>query len=289
MSNRSSTCAVLVALATAMTMMVSVAQAADDSKYPNLQGQWRRFIVPGVGGQGAFDQTKPWGAPQQAPLTPEYRAIFEASLADQAAGGHGGDPGFSCFAYGMPRMMNVYSPMEILVTPETTHILIYNLDHGRRIFTDGRNWPEDAEASFQGYSIGKWLDTDGDGRYDTLEVETRGPFKGPRTYDASGLPLHHDNQSVFKERMFLDKDDPNVMHNLTTVFDHALTHPWTVDRRYVRSKEPQPTWSENTCTENNHHISIADDNYFLSADGLLMPARKDQAPPDLRYFKPKRK
>ena len=26
-------------------------------------------------------------------------------------------------------------------------------------------------------------------------------------------------------------------------------------------------------------------NYFLSADGLLMPAKKDQAPPDLRYFK----
>jgi len=25
--------------------------------------------------------------------------------------------------------------------------------------------------------------------------------------------------------------------------------------------------------------------YYLSADGLLMPARKDQLPPDLRYFK----
>jgi hypothetical protein len=26
---------------------------------------------------------------------------------------------------------------------------------------------------------------------------------------------------------------------------------------------------------------------MLSADGLLMPAKKDQAPPDLRYFEPK--
>jgi hypothetical protein len=26
--------------------------------------------------------------------------------------------------------------------------------------------------------------------------------------------------------------------------------------------------------------------YFLSAEGFLMPAKKDQAPPDLRYFKP---
>jgi hypothetical protein len=29
--------------------------------------------------------------------------------------------------------------------------------------------------------------------------------------------------------------------------------------------------------------------YFLGADGTLMPTRKDQAPPDLRYFKSSRK
>ncbi len=28
----------------------------------------------------------------------------------------------------------------------------------------------------------------------TAEVETRGPFKGPRAYDHTGLPLHFDNQ-----------------------------------------------------------------------------------------------
>jgi len=26
------------------------------------------------------------------------------------------------------------------------------------------------------------------------------------------------------------------------------------------------------------------ENYFVSADGHLMPAKKDQPPPDLRYF-----
>jgi hypothetical protein len=32
---------------------------------------------------------------------------------------------------------------------------------------------------------------------------------------------------------------------------------------------------------------IGKQNYYLNAaDGLLMPARKDQPPPDLRYFKP---
>ena len=37
----------------------------------------------------------------------------------------------------------------------------------------------------------------------------------------------------------------------------------------------------------NAHVQVGKENYFIiiSADGLLMPARKDQPPPDLRYFK----
>jgi hypothetical protein len=29
---------------------------------------------------------------------------------------------------------------------------------------------------------------------------------------------------------------------------------------------------------------IGKENYFMSADGYLMPAKKGQQPPDLRYF-----
>jgi len=67
----------------------------------------------------------------------------------------------------------------------------------RRIFTDGRRMPGDQEPTYIGNSIGQWLDTDGDGRFDTLEIETRN-FKGPRTMEPSGLPLHEDNQTVVK-------------------------------------------------------------------------------------------
>ena len=38
----------------------------------------------GLGGQGAFDQTKLWGKGQQAPLTPEYQKVLDPSMADQA-------------------------------------------------------------------------------------------------------------------------------------------------------------------------------------------------------------
>jgi hypothetical protein len=275
----------LVAIAVAMlAASLGTAGAWDDAKYPDLQGHWARFSVPGLPGQPSFDQTKPWGAGQQAPLTPEYRAIFEASLADQAKGGEGNYTGHArCLAAGMPHMMVVFRPLEFVVTANATYILIADVDHYRRIFTDGRDWPKEIEPSYQGYSIGHWIDEDGDGRYDVLEVETRG-FKGPRSYDASGLPLHFDNQSVFKERIHLDRADPNVVHDEITVIDHALTRPWTVDKRYVRNRNSNPQWPEYICAEGNLQVFIGDEHYFMSGDGLLMPTRKDQPPPDLRYF-----
>jgi hypothetical protein len=262
------------------------AQAIDEAKYPNWKGKWSRVVYRSVGGQGAFDQTKPWGLGQQAPLTAEYQKVLEESMADQAAGGLGNYPTARCLPSGMPRMMT-FGSHEYVITPEATYLLL-EWDHQRRIFTDGRDWPGEIEPTYGGYSIGKWIDEDGDGRYDVLEVIARG-FKGPRAYDASGLPLHFDNQSVFLERFHLDKADPNILHDEITVIDHALTRPWTVDKKYRRDAEPHPTWQESYCTEGNNQVAVGNEKYFLSADGFLMPARKDQPPPDLRYFKQTRK
>ena len=143
--------------------------------------------------------------------TAEYQAIFEANLEDQAAGGQGIVPWGTCLANGMPAIMTVFQPMEIVVMPDVTYVMIDQVhDSHRRIYTDGRDWPSALEPAFDGYSIGRWTDQDGNGRYGTLEVETRG-FKGPRVYDASGIPLHRDNQSVIRERFYLDKADPNVL------------------------------------------------------------------------------
>jgi hypothetical protein len=260
------------------------AQAADEPKYPDFSGQWARIPTPGVTGQPSYDPTKSWGRGQQAPLTPEYQAILDANLKDQENGGHGGLIGWTCKPYGMPMMMYGFTPMEFVVTPKTTYVLINLLDTFRRINTDKRSWPENVEPAYQGYSIGQWIDQDGDGVYDVLEVETR-DFKGPRFFDESGVPLNTDNESVFKERIYLDKADPSILHDEITAIDHALTRPWTVTRNYRRVNSDKPVWLEFNCNENNPHVLIGGDNFYLSADGLLMPARKDQAPPDLKYFK----
>ena len=172
--------------------------------------------------------------------------------------------------------------MEIIIRPNMTYFVPMRYPT-RRIYTDGRAWPTDASPTFGGYSIGKWIDQDGDGGYDVLEVETRN-FKGPRVFESSGLPLHADNQTIVRERIYLDRNDRDVLHDDITTLDHALTRPWTVNRTYLR--ESVPYWMEKNCYEANRHVLIGSEEYFLSGDDKLMPVRAGQAPPDLSYFTP---
>src|SRR5260370_42276120 len=260
------------------------AWAFDDAKYPDLKGQWIGVRGTAGGGQPSFDPVKRWGTTQDAPLTPEYEAMFKANLEDQRDGVQGTNATRTCLAPGMPMVMKAHSPLEIIVLPDTTYFRVDHIrDTHRRIYTDGRDWPAENEPGVDGYSIGHWIETNGEGRYDVLEVETRG-FKGPRSYDASGLPLHRDNQSVFKERIYLDKANPNLLHDDITVIDHGLTRPWTVHKTYRRNTNPRPTWIEYVCAEGQQLVHIGDQGYMLSADGYLMPTRKGQTPPDLRDF-----
>jgi hypothetical protein len=272
------------------------AAAFDEPKYPDLKGQWRRFGAPGLlaGGAGGlrWDESRP-PAPtpslgQEPPLTPEYQKIYEDNLADMVKGGQGIDPTYACISPGMPRVMLGYSRMEFVVSAEVTYILMErDHDFNRHIYTDGRDYPANMalEPRFLGYSIGKWIDTDGDGRYDTLVVETRG-LKGPRVYDATGIPLHDDNATIIEERIYLDKADKDLLHDDITTIDHALTRPWTVAKTFRRVVSNEPIWfGHSVCGEGNGHVGIGKEVYFLSGDGMLMPAIKDQPPPDLRYFK----
>jgi hypothetical protein len=274
-----------LALAAALLAGLSGARAQDAAKYPDWSGQWQK--VPD-GGPPRYDPSKPDGRGQQAPLTEEYRRMHEASMADQAVGGQGlYVSSVKCIPMGMPYEMSIVFPFEFVVTPKTTFVLFEPMtSQPRRIYTDGRDWPKDPDPTFTGYSIGHWLDEDGDGRYDVLEVETRN-LRLPRLFDQSGIPFSADGEGVIKERIYLDNADPSIMHDEMTTIDHALTRPWTATKNYRRLGTV--IWTENNCTEGNDNLVIGKDIYMLSGDGFLMPTRKGEAAPDLRYFDPARK
>jgi len=270
------------AKAAVLLATLTAAHAFDESKYPGWRGPWQQL----AGSQNsAWDPSKPAGAGQQAPLTPEYRAIYEASLKNEAVGGLETDPTRRCVPAGVPRVMMAVLPMEVVITPVATYFMLEEFSTLRRVYTDGRKFPADIEPSYTGTSIGQWQDTTGSGRYDTLLIETRG-IKGPHTYDASGIPFHKDGEAVVTEKVYADKANPDILHDEITTTDHALTRPWTVMRSYSRGgQQVMLDWSEYLCTEDVSRVQVGDQIYKLSPDGLLMPVRKGQKAPDLKYFK----
>jgi hypothetical protein len=275
MSMRYSISAALLAVALAATP--AAAQVVDFTKYPNFKGQWVRVGNP--------NNWIPLAG--QPPLTPEYQKVFADITQDLKEGGPGNWPSTFCVPAGMPAMMSFYDPGEIIVMPDVTYILIsHNDDSYRRIYTDGRDWPKEPEPTFAGYSLGKWVDENNDGKYDVLEVETRF-LKLPRGYDITGIPFHEDGEAVIKERIYLDKADPNTLLDEITVLDHALTRPYVKLQKATRNPSPRPVWHSDVCSETNTHIRIENEPYYLSADGRLMPSKKGQRPPDLTFFKTK--
>jgi hypothetical protein len=267
-----------VSCASALVVLLSAVALADDAKkYPEWDGLWNRGSPVGT-----WDPTKPGGLGQQAPLTPEYQKVFEANLAKGKAGIQFDIKG-TCGPVGMPRVMMMYEPMEIVIKPKVTYMIIESMSPVRRIYTDARAFPnpEESDPAFVGYSIGKWLDTDNDGTYDTFEIETRN-MRGPRLFDSAGTPLSKDNDTVVKEKIYLDKSNPDVLWNEITTEDGALSRPWTVKRFYKR--EHHPIYEEYNCTEDNRWGAIGGDLYLADSEGYLMPIQKGQSAPDPKYL-----
>jgi hypothetical protein len=199
---------ILATLCAAALGTTVVSAIAEDSKYPDLKGQWVRTFVPIWSPRN-----------KRPPLTPEYMKVFEQNLAIMADGDPGNVASTYCAPQGMPMMMNAYDPMELIVTPEVTYILISHVDDSfRRIYTDGRDWPEDVTPIYTGYSIGRWIDEDYDGK------------------DTAGLCASHDcNTQYFSLTLLgLPSSVPALAHDL----------PPTVVCRRVRTSPSRQQWHE---------------------------------------------
>jgi hypothetical protein len=101
------------------------------------------------------------------------------------------------------------------------------------------------------------------------------------------MPTGEGDEGVIRERISLDNSDPSILRDEVTTTDTSLTRPWSVLKTYRRSA--QVWWFEDNCIEGQAHVTIGNQVYFRSSDGTIMPMKKDQPPPDLKYFKQPRK
>src|SRR5262245_14929068 len=106
-------------VAATLASCVAMTASAEDKKYPtSFDSTWRN---PKAGQRGnPWDITKPMGLGQQAPLTPEYQARLEAQVKKQREGGQANSRGTSCLLAGMPKVMSLAQPMDMIVRKDVT-------------------------------------------------------------------------------------------------------------------------------------------------------------------------
>ena len=154
----------------------------------DLAGVWTRISPEGVFRSGAT-----W-TPDPPQLTAWGEERF-ATARDSNAGGFSlaetNDPVLTrCYPPGTPRVYFHPYPFEIVYS-DTQTIMLYEYDHTiRRIFTDGREHPEDPVALWMGHSIGHWED-------DTTFVVTTVGIDERTWMDRSGYQ-HSDQLKVTK-------------------------------------------------------------------------------------------
>ncbi len=151
------------------------------------------------------------------------------------------DPTAGCLPPGMPRMMGVVYPMEILMTPGQVTIITEWMGQIRRVFTDGRKHPVDPDITYVGHSIGHW-------EKDVLVIDTVA-MNADTLLDQSGMKHSADIHVI--ERMHLIDHD-TLQNELTLEDPVAFTHPWTVTRTFKRAK-PGEEIREYVCMENNRN------------------------------------
>jgi hypothetical protein len=137
------------------------------------------------------------------------------------------DPHIHCLPYGMPRVFAVNGPFE-LVQAQGQVIMFFEADHlVRRIYTDGRKHPKDADASYMGHSIGRW-------DQDTLTIDTVG-LNDLTWLDSIGHP--HSNALHIVERI-RRVDRSTLEINFTFDDPKAYGKPWGGTKLF----ELKPDW-----------------------------------------------
>lgn len=222
--------------------LIAVAAALVVAAAASSQAQWRNLPATGVpvGADGKPNMAAP--APRTAsgrvdlsgiyttpykyfqnlaadlgldkvPMTDEARKIH-ASRVDGLLGWQ--EPDARCLPQGVPKINMAPVPFKIVQT-ETLVVLVYEaFNLWRQVFVDSRDFAEDLNPSWLGYSKGRW-------EGDELVVETRG-LNGRQWLDHGGLPAS--DKLVVTER-FRRPAFGRLEIEITINDPTYYTRPWT--------------------------------------------------------------
>jgi len=170
-----------------------------------------------------YDPDQPRGGPPTAKLTPEYQARLTRRI-EMADKGVEWDPISTCAPPGHPRWLTEPFLKEFIVTPDQTWLVNEMVNDIRRIYTDGRDHPPEADRYplYNGDSIGFW---DGD----RLVIHTNQLRSG--IYQRRNPDYTDQVETVEIWR----KVNPKLIEVDVWVYDPpALVEPWYTKQSYAK-------------------------------------------------------
>ena len=155
------------------------------------------------------------------PLTAAARTIYDKHRSDAARGDRSFDETTLCLPPGLPRLMLMDGPFEILQRDKAVYF-IYQLNRLPRRAYFGENLPEGVDPMYLGFSVARW-------EGDALVIESSG-FRDGTLLDDSGLP--HSESLKLTERYELGKDGKTLRVKFTIDDPQMYTRAWSTEARY---------------------------------------------------------
>ena len=168
------------------------------------------------------------------PMTPDGQARYDATRADETAGGqalsNSKDGMLICDPMGWPRMFTYNYGFEFAELPDR---LVQFLEWGhtfRTIWTDGRELPEDPDPRWMGYSVGQW-------EGDTFVVQSSGfDERSWLTENRQDRRFGYTHSDALRTEERYRRVDYNTIEVTLTITDpKTFTEPWVTAGNLLRS------------------------------------------------------
>ena len=200
-----------LAAGVALAALPALAQA--QAGHPNFTGVWT--VTPYSGALKPTD-----GKP--IPFKPEMKAAYDKHVAAAKAGDKSWDPAKECLPEGLPRIMTINEPFEIMQRDKAVYFVSQNRVPWKAFF--GEQLPTDPDPFYMGYSVAKWQGK-------TLVLDSAG-FRDITMLDDRGIP--HTEQLHLTTSFKLGPDGKTMTATYTIDDPGAFTRPWTAKASFVK-------------------------------------------------------
>ena len=199
---------VMLAAAPALAPASALAQA-----HPDFTGAWivspyKAALKPTDGGA--------------VPLKPEAKKVYDQHLAAAAKGDRTWDETTICLPEGLPRLLTINEPFEIMQKSNAMYFVAQNRLPWRAYF--GEKLPDDPDPMYLGYHVAKW-------EGDKLVVDSSG-FRDVSVLDDSGIP--HSEKLHLTGTYAMGADNKTMTVTWRIEDPDTFTKAWTAKATFKR-------------------------------------------------------